>query len=396
LDRGGATPWDEAATVELAQALVRIDTTNPPGNEERMAEYLAQQAQGWGLAARLLPVAPGRANLLIRLPGAGQAPTLIYSGHLDTVPVGQQAWSHDPFAGEVSQGRLWGRGAADMKGGVAAMLSAMAALRRDQIRLPGDLIFLGTIDEEIGFLGSHRLLDDGFLDGAGWLVIAEPTNLDLVPAHRGVLWLEIETLGRAAHGSMPHLGVNAVLHMNALIDRLTRLPLPAPAHRLLPPPTLSVNRVSGGDRINVVPDHCLAWVDLRTVPGQDHAALLAELDQVVVSLAASLPEFRCNLRVLADRPAVETAADHPLMQSARAVARGVLGREPAMRGVSYCTDASVFQPPEKVPTLIFGPGDDNLAHQRDEHVEIAALVAAGRFFTALPQEIFARQPVPAQ
>ncbi len=372
----------------LAQAMIRHDTCNPPGNEQALAEALAAWARAADLQAEVLPIAPGRANLRLRLPGLGDAPALVYCGHLDTVGPGDVPWQRDPFGGEVADGAVWGRGAADMKGGLAAMLAALAALRRAGARLPGDLVLLATADEEVDMLGAARLAAGAELSRAGWLVIAEPTNLDLVPAHRGVLWLEVVTHGRAAHGSMPHLGINAVLHMAALVQHLSALRLAAPTHPLLPPPTLSVNTMAGGRQVNVVPDQCRATLDIRTVPGQDHAQVLETVRSAIGQLAASIPEFRSELRVLTDRPPVETALSHPLLAAARQAAGRSLTHEPSVRAVSYCTDASVLLAAGLRPTLLFGPGDDRMAHQVDEHVRVEALAAAARFYAALPWAVF--------
>lgn len=374
--------------LELAQALVRTNSINPPGYEQEVANCIAGWAKQSRLESEIQLVSPGRANVLVRLPGQGVAPTLVYCGHLDTVPLGEAAWDHEPLDAEVSEGRLWGRGSVDMKGGVAAMLGALAALRRAEVQLPGDLLFVGTADEEVDFFGSREFAANAGMDGAGWLIIGEPTNLDLVPAHRGVLWLEVTTYGKSAHGSMPHLGINAVVHMAELIQALSSARLSGPPHPLLPPPTLSVNTVAGGDRINVIPDLCRASIDIRTVPGQDHGEVLATLQQVVAGLADRVPGFRADFRILTDRQPVETPLDEPLLRAGQHVARQVLGRQAGVRGVSYCTDASILQPAGKVPTLIFGPGDERLAHQRDEYVEVEALLAAYRFYAELPFKVF--------
>jgi len=377
----------QAELLEVAQTMLRLNTCNPPGNERLLADYLAGWARARDLEAEVLPFAPGRANLRIRLPGE-QAPALVYCGHLDTVGPGEVAWQHDPFGGETADGFLWGRGAADMKGGLAAMLAAMAALRSAAVRLPGDIVLLATADEEVDMLGAARLSAEGALSGAGWLVIAEPTGLELVPAHRGVLWLELLTHGRAAHGSMPHLGTNAVLHMAALAQRLAGLRLPAPAHPLLPPPTLSLNTIQGGQQINIVPDFCRATLDIRTVPGQDHAQVFETVRAAVSEMSGTLPELRFELRVLNDRPPVDTASDHPLLHAAKRAAKQALGHEPPVRAVSYCTDASVLLAGGALPTLLFGPGDDRLAHQCDERVPVESLVAAARFYAALPGAVY--------
>ncbi len=379
---------DNPDLVAFTQDLIRLDSINPPGQEHAVADVLAARARAWGLEVQIQPVADGRPNVLVRLPGAGQAPTLLYCGHLDTVPPGEVPWEHGPLSGDLVDGLLWGRGASDMKGGLTTMLVAMAALRQANVRLPGDLVLAAVVGEEVDCAGSRHYLARGGMNGVGWLVVSEPTDLDLVVAHRGALWLEASTIGKTAHGSMPHLGVNAILHMMELIARLRGWEHPWQPHLLLEPPTLSVNTIAGGIKTNVIPDVCRTTIDIRTLPGQDHAEVLRGLDNLADQLSASVPDFRAQFRVLNDQPPVQTPIDDPLIQAAQRASGIAFGGERPVRGATYYTDASVLQPPTGVPTLIMGPGDDKLAHQPNEFVSVQALSAAARFFTVLPSEVY--------
>ncbi|MEO6086815.1 MAG: M20 family metallopeptidase [Umezawaea sp.] len=315
---------------------------------------------------------------------SNEAP-LLYCGHFDTVPLGSAAWTRPPHAAEVDEdGVLWGRGAVDMKGGLAAMLVGMATLARAEVALPGDLHFLGTVGEEVDCAGARAALDSGVMEGVANLVIAEPTDLDLVAAHKGALFLEFTTYGRAAHGAMPDQGVNAITQMMCLLERLGTLDADLPTHALLGGATLNVGTIQGGTVVNIVPDQCTARVDLRTVPGIQHPALLSRIDQLLAELATTRAGFRARMTVTGDYPAVGTTVDQPLVQAATRVLGTVLGQPPSVRGVSYFSDGSILQPVTGVPTLLCGPGDPNLAHQTDERVAVLALERAAEFFTMLP------------
>jgi succinyl-diaminopimelate desuccinylase len=376
---------DHREVLELTRELLRVDTVNPPGNERAAAEMALAYAKRFGLDGRLALLDDGRANLHLVLPGTGARAPLMYCGHFDTVPLGAAAWTRPPHAAEVDDdGVLWGRGAVDMKGGVAAMLVGMATLARAEVALPGDVHFLGTAGEEVDCAGARAALDSGALDGVANLVIAEPTDLDLVVAHKGALFLELTTYGRAAHGAMPEQGVNAITHMMSLLERLRTLDAELPAHTLLGGATLNVGTIEGGSVVNIVPDRCTARVDVRTVPGIDHPALVARLERLLDELGATLTGFRAGMSVTGDYPPVGTPVDQPLVRAATHVLGTVLGRSPELRGVSYFSDGSILQPVTGVPTLLCGPGDPNLAHQTDERVDVRALEQAAEIFTMLP------------
>src|SRR5215471_3574886 len=211
---------DALPLVDLTRELIRIDSTNPPGNDRGIAEHMAARAEDWGLEATLQAAPGGQANVLVRLPGVGQAPTLLLCGHIDTIPTGADVWERAPFRADLAGGRIHGRGASDMKSGLAVMLVALAALKRSGTRLPGDVLLAGMTGEVTDFVGSRHFLATGGMTGVGWLVVGEPTNLDFVVAHRGVLWAEATTYGRSGHGSSVNLGPNAIVSMAELIRRL--------------------------------------------------------------------------------------------------------------------------------------------------------------------------------
>lgn len=377
---------DEQELVDLASALVRVRSYNPPGEEIGAAGFLREF-----LAARLRPAAeiflqpaaPERTNLVARLRGSGTKPALLLCAHLDTVPPGSVPWSFDPLSGHVADGRIYGRGALDTKGSLAAMAMALVAFSRAGVRPAGDLILLATVDEESGGLGARTYVESGGMRRVGAAVIGEPTSLDLVIAHRGALWLDITAHGKAAHGAMPQEGINAILPLAALLGRLNSQAFPYDPHPLLAPPTLNVGTIGGGTKINMVPDLCSASIDLRTVPGQSHAALLDEVRRMADAQAAAVPGLKFEIQVTNDKPPLVTAADAPFVQLALAAATQVLDRTPSLRGAPYLTDGSLLAGATGTPAVVCGPGPQQMAHQVDESLAVDELSCAFRFYAAL-------------
>jgi succinyl-diaminopimelate desuccinylase len=376
---------DEAEVVGLAQTLIGIDSTNPPGREQRIAEALAAHAAAGGLDVNLVPVSAGRSNVFIRLRGQGSAAGRVaYCGHLDTVVAGASPWQRDPFGAEIVDGLLWGRGAVDMKSGLAAMLGALLAIHRSEVRLNGTVELIALVGEEVDCAGATRLIRTGSMEGVRWLVVGEPTGLDVAIAHKGCVRLRVTTRGTPAHASRPDLGRNAILDMAALLPELGKVDLSAVSHPLLTPATAAVTTVSGGSAVNVVPDCCSAEFDVRVLPGQTAAAVVSQFEERIDAVAARNPGLKAGVEVFYQRDAVETQEDHPLVVALQETARSVLGRPARVRAVDFFTDASVLQPPTGIPTVLFGPGDIGLMHQTDERVLVRDIVTASRVFALLP------------
>ncbi len=371
----------DSDVVALCRDLVRIKSVNPPGDERPIAEFVGNVLRDAGLSVELLPHDGTRASVLARLPGSGERPGLLYSAHLDTVPVGAEPWLHDPFAGEVAEGKVWGRGAADMKGGLAAMLTAARVLAQAHTALRGDLVLALTAGEEVDSLGAAAVAARSDLGPLSAIIVSEPSDNDVYVAEKGALWLEITTRGKTAHGSMPDLGRNAISMMVPLLAELERLNIPYKDDSLLGGFTRSVNTISGGVKTNVVPDLCTATVDMRTVPGQDHAAIVRQVELLAERLARDIPGFRASVRVVNDRQPVMTPVDHPLVQQFVGIVAEITGTTPQPKGVRYYTDAATLAPALGLPMIICGPGQAGLAHQPNEYVEIHKLVEAARIMT---------------
>ncbi len=371
----------EKDVMRFCQDLVRMNTVNPPGDEAQAAEYVFSHLKKLGMEAEWIPHSPARASVLARLKGTGEKPGLLYNGHLDTVPPGAEAWVHPPFSGDIAEGKIWGRGASDMKSGVAAMMAAAQALAEAGGGLKGDLIFAATAGEEVDSLGAMAVAALPHLGPVQGMAISEPSSNEIFVAEKGAFWLELTTHGKTAHGSMPEQGRNAVMMMVQLIEGFERLEIPYSRHPLLGGFTRSLNTISGGVKTNVVPDSCSVTIDMRTVPGQDHLNILNQVQSLIFDLAQENPEFKASLRVLNDRAPLETSPHEPLVQTFAGVVKEITGTQPLPKGVAYYSDAVAFVPVLQAPMVLCGPGETRLAHQPNEFVEIAKLVDSARIFT---------------
>jgi len=370
----------EAEVVKFCQDLIRIKSVNPPGDELQAANYVASTLKKIGLDVELVEHSPTRASVLARLKGSGLKPALLYNGHLDTVPVGTEKWIHEPFSGESAEGKVWGRGASDMKGGLAAMMGAVKAVAEAGAPLRGDLLLAATAGEEADSLGAKAISSIPDLGPVQAVIISEPSSNEIFVAEKGALWLELTTHGKTAHGSMPEQGRNAVMMMVKLIVELEKLAIPYKHHPLLGGFTRSVNTIAGGVQTNVVPDSCIVTIDMRTVPGQDHPSIVRGIEDLVADLSQRSPEFKASVRITNDRAPVETSPEEPAVELFAGVVTEVTGAKPIPKGVAYYSDAVAFVPALKAPMILCGPGEAKLAHQPNEWVEITRLVQSAKIF----------------
>ncbi|WP_066172737.1 M20 family metallopeptidase [Bacillus marinisedimentorum] len=377
---------DEEEAVSFLQSLVQINSVNPPGNEKKVAETIQAFVQSTGLLAELDDLGDNRANLMISYPhGKNDGKHLVYSGHFDTVPTGKVEWEHDPFSGKLVDGKVFGRGTTDMKGGVAAMVLAMKYLEQAGIKLGGKLQFAGTAGEEVDGYGAKQMVKKGQLDTATAMAISEPSTNELFTAHKGCLWLEISVYGKTAHGSMPELGVNAITVMGKIMEKLEQYEFSYDPHPLLGHPTMNVGTIAGGVKTNVVADECTLTLDIRTVPGQDHEDVLREMTELVES-AAGERGGKSDIRIVNDMPPVSTDAGDDFVRTAIRTGEKHVNRKLSAKGVNYYTDASVFWPHLQIPVVINGPGRQELAHQPNETVEVKLFIESIRYYMALAVE----------
>ena len=360
--------------------LVAIDSTNPdlaPGaaGEADLARFIAGWLEQAGLEVHLDEVRPGRPNVVGVARGSGGGRTLLFDGHIDTVSAGGMALPHRPH---VEAGRLYGRGAYDMKGGVTACLLAAAAAKR--LALRGDVIVAGVMDEEYAGLGTLDVARRYTADAA---IVAEPTELQLIVAHKGFVWLEVETRGVAAHGSRPDLGVDAIAKMGPLLSAVEQLgqELAArPAHPRLGHGSLHASLIQGGQELSTYPDRCRLSLERRTLPGESPAGVEAELQAVLDRLARADPAFKGAVHRTLDRAPMETPADAAIVPALSAAAAEVLGQPPELAGVPYWTDAASLWA-AGVPSVLFGAVGAG-AHADEEWVDLESVRACAEIFLA--------------
>jgi acetylornithine deacetylase len=358
----------------LLSDLVAIPSVNPMGRrlagpeflETRLTEYLAAWFAERGIRHERHQVAPGRDNLFAWYEAPGARRRILFDVHQDTVPT--DGMTIPPFVPEIVQGRLYGRGSCDVKGSMAAMLSALARLVRERPPGSASVVLACTVDEEFTHAGSSALA--GSNHGAELAIVAEPTLLNLVHCHKGALRWKIRTKGVACHSSSPHLGVNAIYRMGRVLELLERhaasLSQAAP-DPILGPPTMSVGRIEGGQSVNVVPDWCEIEVDRRLIPGEDAATCLAESRKAIdrePALAGAV-EFG---EPWTHMPPLSVRAGDWIEPLTRAIETAT-GRRPRLMGVPFGTDAGPLNQ-HGTPCVVFGPGDIAQAHTSDEWIDL--------------------------
>jgi succinyl-diaminopimelate desuccinylase len=375
------TPATHREVESLCRRLIEFNTTNPPGNELTCASFIAEYLEKHGYSTRLVRHTPTRASVVAHLDGRGELPGLLLCGHLDVVPVGEERWQHSPFGAHLDGGRIWGRGSADMKGGVAAIMSAAGLVAETAEQLKGDLWLAFTAGEEEELLGASEITRGEMIPPVQAIVIGEPTSNEVGIAGKGLLWLEITTYGKTAHGSMPCEGRNAVNMMIEFLAEFGRLGgMGDPNDPVLGAPTYNIGMISGGVKPNVVPDKCVATVDVRTVPGQDHGRITAELTRGLEDIGHRQDGFRGSIRAVKDLPPFGVPLNHPVVRRFSKVVRDAVGRTPRVGGVPYVTDGAVLAPALGAPLIICGPGAAAMAHRTDEYVEVNAVIDATRIF----------------
>ncbi len=368
--------------VALTRSLLGFDTVNPPGRERDCARHAGARLGAWGYRVEYHEFAPGRTSVIARAGGSEAKPPLCLTGHLDVVPLGAREWSKDPFAGETDAVRLYGRGSSDMKAGVAAMLVAARNLANSLAGTPGVVLVL-TASEENGCVGSRHLAAlPKLLGKAGAIVVGEPTANQPFVGHKGSLKFYAAFRGVAAHGSMPQLGENAIYKAAQAVARLERFEFGAHGHPVMGAPTLNVGTFEGGSGVNLVPDSAKVGVDVRTLPGMDHAALLARLREALGD---------AELEVFSDLPAVWTEPDDAWMQRVFEICKPILGASPEAHTASYMTDAAnLLKVYAGAPTVVLGPGEPEQAHQTDEFCSMERIRQSVAIYEALIRDWCAR------
>ncbi|MBA3656629.1 MAG: ArgE/DapE family deacylase [Gemmatimonadaceae bacterium] len=368
-------PVDRGDALGLTRALVSIDSRNPllvPGapGESEVAGFLASVLRAWGFSVEIVEAAPGRPNVVARIGKPGRK-SLMFNGHLDVV--GVEGMVHPPFDPVLREGRIFGRGSTDMKGGIAAMCAA--ALAAADSGIEGEIIIAAVADEEFESLGTKALIASGVRADAA--VITEPTRLAICPAHRGFAWFDIEIAGRAAHGSRYDLGVDAIIHAGLLLTELDRLEhdiLPMKSHALLGRPSIHASMISGGTGYSTYPDNCRLGVERRTIPGESALEALSEIELLCEGIRTRRQNFEAVIALGASQPPSDVRVDAPIVKALEKECLSERKHAP-IEGLSAWTDAALLNE-AGIPAVCFGPGDISLAHSAEEFVEVREIEQA--------------------
>ena len=367
-------PPDRDFIVRTLTSLVRINSVNPTlapdgAGEAEIAAFVARTLGELGLEAEVFEPEPGRATAVGTLAGTGGGRSLMLNGHADTVGIAGMA---DPFGAEIRDGRVYGRGAHDMKGSLAACIGAAKALVDSRTRLRGNLVIAAVADEEYGSLGTSDLVIRCRTDAA---IVTEPTNLEVCLAHKGYIWIEVETLGKAAHGSRFTEGVDANIRMGrflAELDRLEQSLRTGPAHPLVGPPSLHAAMLEGGSGLSTYAERCVLKIERRTIPGETVEGAVAQIQAIVDRLAASDATFRAAVRPFFAREPFEVDREAGIVKSLAAAAAGVLGHAPALVGDTPWMDAALLAS-AGIETVVMGPIGSG-EHSAVEWVDIDSVV----------------------
>ena len=365
---------------QLLSDLVAIDSVNPdlvsgaPGEAE-IAHYIAHWLEQAGLEVQINESVSGRPNVAGIAHGTGGGKTLLLNGHMDTVGAGGMPNPHEPV---IKEGRLYGRGAYDMKGGLAACMFAVAEARKQHLR--GDVVFTAVIDEEYASLGTQDLAKRFHADGA---IVAEFTELQLILAHRGFVWLEVETRGRAAHGSRPDLGIDAIVKMGKVLVELEKRDQDLRSnltHPLLGSGSLHASLIKGGQELSTYPDQCVVTVEWRTLPGESPENVEAELLRIIEKIKRSDSSFQAVVRRGLDRSPLETPEDAGIVKSVQNAAGKVLKHLLPIAGVPFWTDAALLSA-AGIPSLLLGPSGGG-AHAVEEWVDMSSVKTCAAIYLA--------------
>jgi len=371
---------EEKEVVNLLGDLISINSVNPledrsAKGEKDLASYVRGYLKNTGIKSILQPVLDERPNVIGIVESENKGKNFVLEAHMDTVKVDNM--TIDPFLPKIKEGKMFGRGACDDKGSLAAMLLAMKLLKQKNIPLKGDVYLAAVVDEEHKYRGVSYLLNQGFKFDAG--IVGEPTDLDIIIAHKGCLRWRIITKGISAHSSEPEKGKNAIYLMSEVIDAIQKRLIPLckeESHPLVSSPTLSVDIIQGGNEINIIPDRCFIEIDRRMIPGENDRDVLKEVDKFLDELMRENPLLEVEREdPFVASPPMQIDEDEEVVQALFKCAKDIRVAEPKIRGVGFDTDAGKFVA-RGIPTPVFGPGNIAQAHSENEWVEIKQVVQA--------------------
>ncbi|MCY7389716.1 MAG: M20 family metallopeptidase [Burkholderiales bacterium] len=368
--------------LQLTRELLHFNTINPPGMERDCAHHLGKLLETAGFEVKYHEFAEARTSVFATVGGRHEKPPICFTGHIDIVPLGMAKWSKDPFTGETDGDRLFGRGSTDMKSGIAAFVVAAIKLAPFLKNSPGITLVL-TASEEVGCEGAKYLAEEKLLDRAGAIVVAEPTANYPYIGHKGLMWVEIETKGKTAHGSMPEQGENAILKMNKVIAKLEHFDWKhecgIDCHHVMGKPTMNIATIHGGLNTNSVPDSAKLTVDIRTVPGIDHVHLCHSIQNLIGDIG--------SVRKIVDTPPLYSEPDE-WIESVYVTATPFIDGKPSPKTIMFSTDGADLKRGYggAVPTVIIGPGQPEMAHQTDEWCSVSRIDQSVEIFEKIMRD----------
>ncbi len=365
----------EEEVVRVLQELVRKPSQNPPGNERVVAEHIHEVMTGWGFEAEYLrKPEPSRPSVAAIYRGTEERPRLVLNGHIDVVPEGDpEGWTVPPFEGVVKEGRIYGRGACDMKGGVAAAMIAAKAIKESGVKLRGNLVLQFAMGEETGEAGTKSLLEEGF--GGDWGIVLEPSDLRVMTAEKGLAWYHFSIKGKPTHASKPEQGINSIDKSAKLIAALREYDreIGKRSHPLCGRDICSVTMIRAGTKENVIPESCWLAIDRRIIPGESIERVDREIGEIVRRLEKEDPDFKCVWKRVRLYESAEIPAEHEIARVVRKNVKEVTGVYPQPAGIVASTDQRNFINDAGIPAITWGPGWGK-SHEFDEHIEIKKVV----------------------
>jgi len=379
---------DKDFVIETLKNLININTVNPPGNEKMLAEFIKRILDEIGIYSKVNLIEGNRANVIGILGDNNNGPVFVLNGHLDTVPVGGN-WDCDPLGGKVAGGKVYGLGACDMKGGIAAMIGAVKKIKESSDNLKGMLVLSFVADEEKNNLGTIDFLKR--FKKINYTIIGEPTNLNLVVSNKGVLRLKIITHGISGHCSNPASGVNAIYKMSGIIEKLREYAYAIDSgnsdysHK----PSISINMINGGTAENIIPDICEIVLDRRLTYKEDKNEVEREIINILENFKKKDKEFKYSYKKIAEMDSWKADENSKFLKYCKKAFINCFSNDPVLRDIRGTAEAALFAK-KGIDTVIFGPGDIKMAHSKNEYVEINQVVEAARYYYFLIKEILVR------
>jgi len=380
--------------ISLTKNLIKIQSQNPPGDEKEISEYLIERLKEIGLKVKTYDYKPNRPNVIGTFSTGKKGSTLMFNGHTDTVPIGKKTlWTIDALEGKVKNDKIYGRGASDMKGSLAAMIVGTETVLNYSTEFKGNLILSFVADEEVTGFGTKDLVDRGYK--ADCAVVGEPTELKVQTAHKGVAYVKIVTKGEAAHGSLPHTGINAINQAVRVCSAIGKMEceLGNKKHALLGSPTINIGTIKGGIKTNVVPDYCEMTVDRRLIPGETSDMVKKEFEDVISQLKDKDNNFNAEVDIINFAEPSETSPNERIVKIARSSVKKVIGKDLGVTPFPATCDMRFLVNQAHIPTVILGPGSLHQAHTIDEYVEVNQVLDATKIYALIILKVLGKLTV---